>query len=255
MTPRLVCITVTVCSLLPTVAWSGDGRVDTCPGQHVSFKASAIPKDFLERSTWLWRFEDPLNPAQDSVFFGVTSGNTPTGPSERYHTWPSLVVRLPEGWRMVSLEQGFSRFVWVHAAAAPSLGYLWGFLQYSVEGPGSAIPVIMSMDRGKTWAHVATIKLPDEDAVLRAFEINPKGRGHLRVESGRDTPSGTRRLFTYFTRDWGRHWSARPTVEVSLLQQGNVPQGEVPCWVAAQNLPSPLPEACLYPDEVRRALH
>jgi hypothetical protein len=220
-----------------------------------TYQAGPPPMAYLERTAWLWALEDHQQPEAGGVFFNFTGGNLSGQPPQPYNDWPTILVGLPEGWRVVEFKEGFSQFMWSHAAAAPEKGYLWGFLEYSVEDGGKEIPVVMSVDKGRTWAHVATIEKPDHEATLQAFEMNTKGEGQIQVALEKDAAPGTRKIFTYVTKNWGKNWRRGSSFELSALEAGRVPRDDVPCWVAVRNLPTtPLPEVCRFPERVQTQL-
>jgi hypothetical protein len=231
----------------------GPGAAEGTRGKGRTFRAKPLPDGYFERTSLLWGVEDVYRTEPGGVFFNLTGGNLPGQEPEPYNYWPTLLVRIPEGWRVVDLREDFLSYEWSHVAAAPGKGYYWGFLEYTVEGPGWEIPIILSMDGGRTWSHAASIKKPDFEAMFHSFEMDTKGRGRLRVTSDKDCAPGTRKIFTYVTSDWGRTWRRSPSVEISALKEGVPPTPSLPCGLAAQRLPTPLPEECKLPEYVRQA--
>ncbi|WP_224369200.1 hypothetical protein [Hyalangium versicolor] len=224
---------------------SSEGKV-----AEVASPAKPPPADYLQRTSWLWDFQSEEHPDEGEVFFNITRGSLSEQTPDPYDSWPTILVRLPEGWRVVDFREKFHKYLWSHAAAAPSKGYFWGFLEYGVEDAGSELPLIMSMDGGRSWAHVATLQKPDREATLFSFEMNMQGQGQLRWMSRKDAPPGTRKIFTSVTTDWGKTWRQEPSAEVSTLREGQTPPNGAPCWVAVRNLPEPLPEECQFPSRV-----
>jgi hypothetical protein len=238
--------------LPPCTGWAEESTASAGKSRGSTYLAESPPADYLQRTSWLWGFEGEPPPAPEGLFFNFTRGSLREQAPDPYDSWPTILVRLPEGWRVVDFREKFFRYMWSHAAAAPGKGYFWGFLEYSVEDAGDELPLIRSTDGGRTWAHVATLKKPDREATLESFEMDAKGRGELQVVSRRGAASGTRKVFTFLTTDWGKTWRLAPSVKVSVLKAGRVPPGDVPCWVAVRNLPEPLLEACRFPVSVYR---
>lgn len=242
----------TVSLLLPCATWAGEKGSATSAGKGrgATYQPGPPPADYLQRTSWLWEFENEQDPEPGGIFFNFTRESLSARSPDPYDSWPTILVKLPEGWRVVDLQERFSQHIWIHAAAAPAKGYFWGFLEYAVEDAGSELPLVMSTDGGRNWAHVATLKKPDREAILLAFDMKAKGRGQLQMVSHKDAAPGTRKVFTYVTNDWGKTWRKAPSVELSVLMEGRVPPNDAPCWVAVRNLPEPLPEACRFPASI-----
>lgn len=235
-----------------STAWADPREAPPSAGKGLdtAYPAEPPPSDFLQRTSWLWEFDDAASPGQAKVFFTITRGHL----SDPYDSWPTILVKHSEGWRVVNLQERFSRYIWRHAASAPRKGYFWGFLEYAVEDAGSEWPLIMSRDGGRTWTHVTTIQKPDREATFVSFEMTATGRGRIQWLSRKGAPPGMRKRFTSVTTDWGRNWRKGPTVELSVVEEGREPANDTPCWVAVTNLPEPLPEACRFPTSISSQL-
>lgn len=214
------------------------------------YAATPPAPDYLARTSWLWTIDDGSYSEGSGIFFNLTAAAPSEQAPQSDAFWPTILVRTPEGWQAVDFRKEFSRYMWSRAAAAPSKGYFWGLLEYAVESAGHESLVIMSADGGKTWTQTAALEKPDEDAVLRTFEINTQGRGQLQWISEKSSGSGARTVTTYVTRDWGRTWRKAPASDLSALLEGQPPPENFPCWVAVKNLPEPLPEQCLFPERL-----
>lgn len=248
LTPTLTAAVPCMLALLSTLVASAQQAPPPTPGN----KPIGSSKVYASRQgvepylgkTFLYREFQPLDgPVPGTVVFGITRGSP-----EPYDTWPVIFVLTQQGWQLVSLDTDFKRFTWSHVAIAPAKGYLWGFLEYTVEGPSADVPVLMSTDAGKTWRHVASVPKPDFLASFHSFSMAPNGQGTLQLRLAGAPSPGRRRFFTYVTRDWGKTWkrSGRPTVDV--LEDGRAP------LAPACGMEQPQPEACQLPDYLLEAV-
>lgn len=245
-------LSLTTCEADSRRAGAQAGDAGSNPGR--SYSSGPLPEGYSEQTALLWGFGNESHPGDVAVLFGFTGGNRQGEPLKRYNSWPTILVRLTEGWKVADLQEGFFQFNWVHAAAAPSKGYFWGFLEYTVEDAGKEIPVIMSADGGKTWKHVATLEKPDLEAVFQHFEMSATGSGRVDLASEKGTAPGTQKIFSYVTNDWGKTWSKPDPVRTSVLVKASSSPSDFPCWVAVQNLPDPLPDPCRLPGHIRETL-
>lgn len=216
------------------------------------YRAEACAVNTLDWTSPLWEIEGQKETGIGAMLFSVTAGNLRGKEASPPNSWPTILIRLADGWKIVNFKDDFFRFTWQHVAAATARGYIWGFLDYAVEGSWPEIPVILSTDRGRTWVHVSSIPKPDHEATLHSFEMGPDGRGTLRMvlEGG---PTGTRRIFTFLTKDWGRTWEKVGRPVISALEEG-VRVSPDHCDVAVRNLPDPLPSECRLSESIREVI-
>lgn len=218
------------------------------------YRPEPVPQGYFEQTTPLLGLRRGADTEEGAVFFSLTGGNLPGQEPEPYNYRPTLLVRLPEGWQVVDLGKSFLRHRWIHAAVAPTKGCYWGLLEFAAAGPGWEIAVLLSVDGGRSWSHVASLKKPDYEATLESFEMDIRGQGRLRLVSTKESAPGTRRIYTYKTSDWGRTWRKSASVEVSVLVDASPsPEGSA-CGAAVQRLPEPLPQECRFPESVQRAV-
>ncbi|ADO69359.1 uncharacterized protein STAUR_1555 [Stigmatella aurantiaca DW4/3-1] len=140
--------------LLSCLAWAdAKAKADPGKGQESTYEPMVLPVDYLQRTSWLWEFGDERSQESGGVFFSITRGPFSEKPPSPYDAWPTVLVKLPEGWRTVDFQREFPRYLWTHAASAPGKGYFWGFLEHAVEEAGSELSLVMSIDGGRTWTH------------------------------------------------------------------------------------------------------
>jgi hypothetical protein len=218
------------------------------------YRAKSFSSEYLDMTSPVWETAIANDHHSRDVYFNLTGG----GRSQEdfmgmYNSWPTILVQLPEGWQVVDLKDGFYHFKWAHVAAAPEKGYLWGFLEWTIEGPGHEIPVVFSDDGGKTWRHVASIKKPSYLAWFHSFKMGPNGKGTVEMLLDGPPFPEIRRMFTYVTSDWGRTWkrSGRPKVSV-LGDVYSSPHND--CSLHVNFLPEPLPADCRLSEDTKEQI-
>jgi hypothetical protein len=189
------------------------------------------------------------------VLFALTGEKCPPDEVPCYSTWPTIFVRQSEGWQIVELKEDLMHYSWTHVAAAPSKGYFWGFLEYTVEGPGHELPLLLSLDGGQSW-RLILIPKPIYLAGFSSFSMGVDGRGELRMEdpflewdsSSAQSPAATRRFWLYTTEDWGQTWRRDEKPELDVLEEGTGPSGDP--WECERSLveDEPLTPECALPE-------
>ena len=138
-----------------------------------------------------------------------------TGPHDE--SYAAIIISTPDNMKIIKFP--ILHDFWVYAAQTHDNRYLWGITEHGWGDIGTEIRLFMSMDRGATWQHIATVPKPYYMTYFDSFHMDSNGHGEIAILYSEPAinPTLGAGYYIYETNDWGYTWS-RPRYQEDILQ-------------------------------------
>lgn len=115
-------------------------------------------------------------------------------------------------WRLVNLpKEQYENASWEYAGRSKSKPEIWAIAQFGRGDIGPDLEIAHSLDDGRTWRHLHSLKKISRFAGFESLSMTGGGRASLTIRL-QDSPETEHRdgYYTYTSTNGGRSWSRTP---------------------------------------------
>lgn len=144
------------------------------------------------------------------IFTGIANPDTCDNPSLGYR---AVIFVFDRGaWRLINLPKDrYENAGWEYAGRFKNKPEVWAIAQFGRGDIGPDLEIAHSLDDGRTWTHLQSLKKISRFAGFESFSMTAGGRASLTIRlQDSSEPEHRDGYYTYTSTNGGRSWSTTP---------------------------------------------
>ena len=154
------------------------------------------------------------------IFTGIANPESFDNPANEYRA--AILIFDRKVWRLIYFPQQYENAGWMYSGRSKNKPEAWGIAQFGRGDIGEDLEIAHSLDEGRIWKHLRSLKKISRLATFESFSMSANGGGRLTVRLEDNVDSDHRDgYYTYTTVNGGRTWSVKPTHSTTAPLQAN----------------------------------